>query len=213
MGNENRMGKISAIDYAAGMVRVVYHEKDDAVTRPIPLISSEYFMPEIGDLVLVVHLSNGTEAGVVMGRPWSEKNKPTEGAAGLYRKELARTPGEAFFRYKDGTLTIKAAKVVIDGHLEVTGDAKVAGDVEITGKADVTGDVETTGNLTAGGDLTVSGGIAVTGDTKATGNVDVGGNLEVAGGVTATGDVVAGSTSLTGHTHTESEGGTTSAPA
>ena len=114
MENNIRLGKISAIDYAAGTVRVVYHEKDDAVTAPIPLISSEYFMPEVDDMVMVLHLSNGTEAGVVLGRPWSEKNKPPEGSKGLYRKDLARSPGEAMIRYKDGTLTIKAAKLVID---------------------------------------------------------------------------------------------------
>ena len=42
MGNEIRLGKVSAIDYPTGMVRVVYHEKDDSVTRLIPLISAEY---------------------------------------------------------------------------------------------------------------------------------------------------------------------------
>ena len=115
MENNIRLGKISAVDYAAGTVRVVYHEKDDAVTAPIPLISSEYFMPEVDDMVMVLHLSNGTEAGVVLGRPWSEKNKPPEGSKGLYRKDLARSPGEAMIRYKDGTMTIKAAKLVIDG--------------------------------------------------------------------------------------------------
>ena len=108
MENNIRLGKISAIDYAAGTVRVVYHEKDDAVTAPIPLISSEYFMPEVDDMVMVLHLSNGTEAGVVLGRPWSEKNKPPEGSKGLYRKDLARSPGEAMIRYKDGTMTIVA---------------------------------------------------------------------------------------------------------
>lgn len=112
MENNIRLGKISAIDYAAGMVRVVYHEKDDSVTRLIPLISAEYFMPEIGDQVLVLHLSNGTEAGVVLGRPWSEKNKPPEGAAGLYRKDLARAPGEAMIRYDGSTLTIKCAGAI-----------------------------------------------------------------------------------------------------
>ena len=90
MENNIRLGKISAIDYAAGTVRVVYHEKDDAVTAPIPLISSEYFMPEVDDMVMVLHLSNGTEAGVVLGRPWSEKNKPPEGSKGLYRKDLGK---------------------------------------------------------------------------------------------------------------------------
>lgn len=122
MGNEIRLGKVSAIDYAAGMVRVVYHDMDDCVTRFIPLISSEYAMPEIDDQVLVLHLSNGTEAGVVIGRPWSEKNKPLEGEAGLYRKDLARTPGEAVIRYKDGVLMLHADRVWVDGDLYVTGD-------------------------------------------------------------------------------------------
>ena len=65
MNNNIRIGKISAIDYASGLVRVVYHDKDDAVTGLIPLLSSEYFMPQVGDQVIVLHLSNGTEAGVL----------------------------------------------------------------------------------------------------------------------------------------------------
>lgn len=133
MGNEVRLGKVSAIDYATGMVRVVYHEKDDSVTRLIPLISNEYQMPEVEDQVLVIHLSNGTEAGVVIGRPWSEKNKPPEGGAGLYRKDMARTPGEAMIRYKNGTLTFQAGSVVVNGNLFVTGNLTVAGNVTATG--------------------------------------------------------------------------------
>ena len=133
MGNEIRLGKVSAIDYAAGMARVVYHEKDDSVTRLIPFISDEYSMPEIGDQVLVLHLSNGAEAGVVLGRPWSGKNVPPEGEKGLYRKDLARTPGEAMIRYKDGTLTIKVAKVVVDGDLTVTGSLTVTGTITSQG--------------------------------------------------------------------------------
>jgi phage baseplate assembly protein gpV len=144
MGNEIRLGKVSAIDYATGMVRVVYHEKHDSVTRLIPLISNEYEMPEVEDQVLVLHLSNGTEAGVVIGRPWSEKNKPPEGAAGLYRKEMARTPGEAMIRYKDGTLTLKAGSVVVNGNLTVTGSLNVQG--AITAQS-----VEASGDVVAGG--------------------------------------------------------------
>lgn len=136
MGNEIRLGKVSAVDDAAGMVRVVYHEKDDSVTRLIPLLSGEYQLPQVGDQVLVLHLSNGAAAGVVIGRPWSEKHKPTEGGAGLYRKELARTPGEAMIRYKDGTLTLKAGCVAVDGNLTVQGSLTVTG--SITAGEDVT---------------------------------------------------------------------------
>lgn len=133
MGNEIRLGKVSAIDYAAGMARVVYHEKDDSVTRLIPFISDEYSMPEIGDQVLVLHLSNGTEAGVILGRPWSGRNVPPEGEKGLYRKDLARAPGEAMIRYQDGTMTIKAANVVVDGNLTVTGSLSVTGTITSQG--------------------------------------------------------------------------------
>ena len=141
MKNNIRLGKISAIDYPTGMVRVAYHEKDDAVTALVPLISSEYFMPEIGDQVLVLHLSNGTEAGVVLGRPWSEKNKPPEGAAGLYRKDLARAAGEAMIRYMGGTLTIKAQNVRAEGDMVVTGDLTVNGNLTVQGEIVATGDV------------------------------------------------------------------------
>ena len=109
MKGEIRLGKISSIDYDKGMARVVYHEKDDDVTRLIPLLSHEYKMPPVGSQVLVVHLSNGTEAGVVLGRPWSEKNPPPEGGAVLYRKDLGQSPGEAMIRYDGSTLTIKCA--------------------------------------------------------------------------------------------------------
>ncbi len=43
-------------------------------------------------------------------------------------------------------------------------------------------------------------------------SVVVNGNVSVAGSITATGDVTAGGISLTGHTHTDSMGGSTSAP-
>lgn len=144
MGNEIRLGKISSVDYATGMVRVVYHEKDDDVTALIPLLSNEYQMPQVEDQVLVLHLSNGSEAGVILGRPWSAKNKPPEGSAGLYRKDLARDPGEAMIRYKGGTLTIQASSVVVNGDLSVTGDLAVTGSITAAS-------VATSGDVVAGG--------------------------------------------------------------
>lgn len=107
MASEIRVGKVSSIDYAAGMVRVVYHDKDDDVTRMIPLLSSEYHMPAVGDQVLVLHLSNGTEAGVVLGRYWNGRNTPPEGGEHLFRKDLGRIPGQAMFRYDGDTLSIQ----------------------------------------------------------------------------------------------------------
>lgn len=73
-----RVGKVSSIDYAAGLVRVAYPDKDNSVTAPLPMLCTEYNMPQVGDPVMVLHLSNGTEAGLVLGRYWSNNNKPPE---------------------------------------------------------------------------------------------------------------------------------------
>ena len=131
MGNEIRLGKVSAVDNPAGMVRVVYHEKDDDVTRMIPILSTVfsgvYSMPEVGDQVLVLHLSNGSEAGVVLGRPWSEKTKPPEGAEKLYRLDMDRAPGVAMVRY-DGKA--KDLTIHCDGTLNIT----AGGAITINGK-------------------------------------------------------------------------------
>lgn len=130
MQEEIRLGKVSSLDPAAGTVRVVYHEKDGDVTRMIPILSPVfsglYSLPAVGDQVLVLHLSNGSEAGVVLGRPWSDKFPPPEGAEGLVRLDMDRKPGAATLRYDakakdltlhcDGTLNITAGgAIVING--------------------------------------------------------------------------------------------------
>ena len=120
-----------AVDHLTGMVRVVYHEKDDDVTRMIPILSTVfsgvYSMPEVGDQVLVLHLSNGSEAGVVLGRPWSGKTKPPEGAEKLYRLDMDRAPGVAMVRY-DGKA--KDLTIHCDGTLNIT----AGGAITINGK-------------------------------------------------------------------------------
>ena len=147
MGNEIRLGKVSAVDHPAGMVRVVYHEKDDDVTRMIPILSTVfsgvYSMPEVGDQVLVLHLSNGTEAGVVLGRPWSEKTKPPEGAEKLYRLDMDRAPGVAMVRYdgKEKKLLVKAPDTTIGSHVHVIGNVTIDGNLTVDGDIAVSGDV------------------------------------------------------------------------
>lgn len=133
MSAEIRVGKVSSIDYPSGMIRVVYHDKDNDVTRPIPLFSSEYAMPPVGALVAVVHLSNGAEAGVVLGRPWSAKLTPPEGFKGLYRKDFDLTPGQCYFRY-DAAGPESLFHNEGDSAVEIQGsqDTQIKGDARIT---------------------------------------------------------------------------------
>lgn len=126
-----RLGKVSSLDPEAGLARIVYHEKDGDVTRMIPILSPVfsglYSLPEVGDQVLVLHLSNGSEAGVVLGRPWSEKFTPPEGAEGLVRLDMDRSPGAAMLRYDAKT---RELSLHCDGTIRVT----AKGDITINGK-------------------------------------------------------------------------------
>lgn len=100
-----RIGKISSINYANGTARVLYTDRDNAVTAELPLLSFEYCMPAIDDLVLVCHLPNGGAAGIILGRFWCEGNRPVEFGEGLYRKDLDRG-GNCYIKYSDGILKI-----------------------------------------------------------------------------------------------------------
>ena len=185
--NEIRVGKISSVDYTSGTVRVVYEDQDDAVTRPIPLLSFEYLMPEVDDMVLVLHLSNGTEAGVVIGRPWSDQRVPPESGQGLYRKDFHNEVGKAFLRFseKDNeTMTLHVKNLVIEAE-------------NVTAKAEKDIVLDATGNVTikAAGALTVKGSSATI-DAPAT---SVTGSMTVAQDATASGISVAHHTRTTPH--------------
>lgn len=159
MSAEIRVGKVSSIDYPSGMVRVTYPDMDDDVTRPIPLFSSEYAMPPVGALVAVVHLSNGAEAGVVLGRPWSAKLTPPEGFEGLYRKDFDLTPGQCYFRY-DAAGPESLFHNEGDSAVEIQGsqDTRIKGDrtETIEGSADTT--IQGDARITVSGKLTLQVG-------------------------------------------------------
>lgn len=99
-----RTGRVSKINYEAGTYEVTYPDRGHAVTCTINAVSNgEYKMPEIGDLVSVVHNGNGAVAGVASGTVWNQTNKPVKGHAGYYRKEYGRTKGKAYEEYDDAT--------------------------------------------------------------------------------------------------------------
>lgn len=112
-----RIGRVSSVDYANGMIEVLYTDRDSAVTKALPYLNfnGEYKMPTVGQYVLVAHLSNGSEAGVVLGGYWNKANKAAATGKGVYRKELGSTAGEAYLQYSGGTLTISADSIKLVG--------------------------------------------------------------------------------------------------
>ena len=54
--SEFRIGYVSSIDYENALCEVHYPDRDDTVTEKAPFISNrEYRMPEVDDLVAVLH--------------------------------------------------------------------------------------------------------------------------------------------------------------
>ena len=94
-----RIGKISSFNYPNGTARITYEDKDGSTTTEMPFLSWQYWMPKVGDQVLVAHLSTGTCAAVILGPVWHDGHRPHEGFEGLYRREYSNQRGLASERY------------------------------------------------------------------------------------------------------------------
>ena len=69
-GSEVRVGYISAFDAGTGMATVFYPDRTGQVTQKMkvyaPFGVSQVLLPD--DEVLVLHLSNGPEVGLILGK-------------------------------------------------------------------------------------------------------------------------------------------------
>lgn len=120
-----RIGRVSSVNAAKGMVSVTYPDLDNSTTGEFPVFSftDEYKMPNVGQEVLVLHLSNGQSAGIVLGRYWNGSNQPPVTSG--FRKELGDAFGEAFIEYDGAKMTVHAPKIVLDGEVETDGSITV----------------------------------------------------------------------------------------
>ena len=119
MNDVIRIGKVSSVNGC--MVRVTYPDRDNSVTAELPVFSftGEYKMPKVGSQVLVVHLSNGTSAGVCLGNYWNDSNRPAVSSG--FRKELGDSTGEAYIECSGGKVTIHASQIILDAPTNING--------------------------------------------------------------------------------------------
>ena len=201
MSSEVRLGNISSIDYENGLCEVTYPDRDDTVTEKVPFLSNrEYRMPEVGDLVVVLHPGDSPEDAVVLGTIWNEKIKPAEGKEKIFRKEYCNEDGKAYRKFDanakelldfvDGKKILKAKSLEIKiGSASVT--ISEGGEVKINSPASITVQAASELKLTA---TTLTANAAAV-------------NITGAGG-----DVVVSGKSLVNHTHTGNLGSATSPP-
>lgn len=182
MSSEVRLGNVSSIDYENGLCEVTYPDRDDTVTEMVPTLSNrEYRMPEVDDLVVVLHPGDSPEDAVILGTIWNEKIKPAEGKEKVFRKEYSNENGKAYRKFDanakelldfvDGKKILKAKSLEIKiGSATVTisesGSAKVDSPAGIEIKASgelklsattLTASAATVNITGGGGDVTVSG--------------------------------------------------------
>lgn len=199
--SEVRVGYVSSIDYENGLCEIHYPDRDDTVTEKVPfLYNREYRMPEVEDMVVVVHPGDSPEDAVVLGTINNEKLKPKEGKKGVFRKEYSNTDGQAYRKFdanaKELTDHVDGKKILEAKSLEIkVGGATVtiseSGAVTVNSPAGIT--------IKAAGTLELSASTI----TASAGTVNING-----GG----GDVVVSGKSLVNHTHTGNLGNATSAP-
>ncbi len=106
-----RIGKVSTVDYEAGMISVTYPHMDHNTTKKFPVfaMSDEYKMPAVGDEVLVLHLPTGQSSGIVLGKMWNKSNVPKKAGEQVYSQEFAHEPDESYMEYDgaEGDLKFK----------------------------------------------------------------------------------------------------------
>lgn len=182
MSSEVRLGNVSSIDYENGLCEVTYPDRDDTVTEMVPMLSNrEYRMPEVDDLVVVLHPGDSPEDAVILGTIWNEKIKPVEGKEKVFRKEYSNEDGRAYRKFDanakelldfvDGKKILKAKSLEIkigsatvtiseSGSVKVDSPAgieiKASGELKLSATT-LTASAATVNITGGGGDVTVSG--------------------------------------------------------
>lgn len=119
------IGQVSSIDAAAGMVKVTYPRNNDTISEWLPLLASEYNMPNVGDYVATL-LDEDLE-GICFGKIFSYSQPPDVSAG--YKKvidgvTITKNNGVfkidfgdgAVIQYSSGTMKLKANNIVLDGY-------------------------------------------------------------------------------------------------
>lgn len=122
-----KIARVSQVDIAAGAVKAVIVE-DSTVTNWLPMTSSSYDVPMVGDLVMVDFEGGDFSGGLCLGKYFNSENPPAIAETGVYFKKIGDS---VVIKYTAATKTLEvfAETIKVTGNVEVTGDLKVSGKI------------------------------------------------------------------------------------
>lgn len=101
-----RIGTVTNVYPAEGMVRVLYQDREETSVK-LPLLASEYKLPEIGDAVVTLHME-GRSSGFVLGKYYNENNPPPDSGYSFVKKLDDNT----FLKCVDGMLKLISPEII-----------------------------------------------------------------------------------------------------
>ncbi len=119
-----RVGFVSSINYEKGLVQITYTDKENAVSGELPYFSDYYQMPEVGDKVVVLYMTNGNHEGFVLGKYYHNDNIPIKSGQGIIHKPLNQNGAEILYNKNDDSFHLEVGKVAVDGNIiNVSGES------------------------------------------------------------------------------------------
>lgn len=141
-----RYGKIDSVDPDTMTARVTFEDKDGVVTYPLWILvantrqNKDYFLPDEGESVVCLFLSNNSTHGFVLGAfypsseliPFLDRN---------VRGTKFENGTELSHNRSDGTITISTPGVInIDAEkVNIIAEVNITGPLNVNGQSTVTG--------------------------------------------------------------------------
>ncbi len=103
MKNLLMLGRVSRVDYKNGCADVIFPDADDMIKTGLPFFSSEYRMPKVNEMVVVI-FQKESEKGYILGAVFNAEYRPEVYGKGKYFKRLSE---RAYIKYDKETETLE----------------------------------------------------------------------------------------------------------
>ena len=154
--------KVSEVNYKNALVKVIHTDRDNRVSDWLPMMSHEYEMPDVGDVVSCDFTSDDCRTGFCKGRYFCNKNQPEKHGKDIYHKKLLKDADIEYNREeKELTITVDKLKILskqlrvkanimeFEGNIHIEGDVIIKGNLTVDGTIHANGIIESSAQIIA----------------------------------------------------------------